>query len=143
MIDWVTLIAFVIWILSSGFLLLRLYAKRKKNIELATKLVQATIDRTEVIKKLSEVMQELENKKLEESDGFLKFISESRDWAFNYIEETQEAIKKFSTIMDQEIKYFETYGQTMASHHSPNLERIAEAYKDLVKILPNEQGEKK
>lgn len=143
MIDWINLIAFLVWISSTGYLLVRLYVKRKKNIELATKLVQATLDRTEIIKKLAEARQELENRTLEESDGFLKFVSDSRDWAFNYIEETQEAIKEFSVVMDQEIKYFETYGQTMESHHTPNLEKIAEAYKNLVKILPSEQGEKK
>jgi hypothetical protein len=48
--------------------------------------VMALLDQLEKIERQNE---------LEKSDGFIKFISESRDWAFSYIEEAQETIKDF------------------------------------------------
>jgi len=42
-----------------------------------------------------------ERRKLENSDGFVRFLSESREWAFDYIERVQESISEaVSTIED-------------------------------------------
>lgn len=76
---------------------------------------------------------------LENSEGFLRFVSESRDWAFQYIEEAQEGIKKFVSEVDPLIVYFDAYGE--AGPKSPDndaLEKISVAFKDLKKLLPEE-----
>lgn len=53
------------------------------------------LEKFTVGKKLESVIAENETNKLEKDDGFLKFISESRDWAFKYIEDVQQAIKEY------------------------------------------------
>lgn len=45
---------------------------------------------------INTLKEELEKAKLADvngSDGFLKFVSQSRDWAFEYIEDVQKAIE--------------------------------------------------
>ena len=43
-------------------------------------------------------------------ENFIKFLSDSRDWAFTYIEDVQKALDKFITDVEPEIIYFEKYG---------------------------------
>lgn len=85
----------------------------------------------------------LSNDKLDNNvhqESFIKFLSDSRDSAFNYIEEVQSGISKFVEQVDPEISYFKEYGDIMAM--SPNynsMSKIAIAYEDLVKLLPKEE----
>jgi hypothetical protein len=58
-----------------------------------------------------------------DSDGFLKFLSDSREWAFGYIEEVQEAILKLSDAMQ-----------------SGNEDKIHVAYIHLMTYLPTESA---
>lgn len=67
--------------------------KSKKIIQ--ELLDQAVIDRYILVEKLSDALDALEKKPIEQTDGFLKFLEESRDAAFTFIESLQEAIKKF------------------------------------------------
>jgi hypothetical protein len=78
----------------------------------------------------------LDNKTSE--DGFIKFLSDSREWAFDYITEVQDATKKFVDKVDPEIKHFDKYGDAVHSVHSKSMHTISEAYKELIKILPRE-----
>jgi hypothetical protein len=67
-----------------------------KNHKLQEIAIRAAFEKFTVAKKLEEVIAENEAKKLEKDEGFLRFISESRDWAFQYIEDVQQAIKDYS-----------------------------------------------
>lgn len=75
------------------------------------------------------------------NDDFVKFLSNSRDWAYSYIEDAQAEIKKFSDVTGPEILYYETYGQSVTSPHSEMLDRIAIAYNDLIKLLPKNESD--
>lgn len=138
---WWDLVAFGIFISVIFYLVFRLYKLRKTNHELIGLMLQMDMDKTIFSDQVAKLTQELENKKLEGSDGFLKFVSESRDWAFNYIETTQEEIKKFSEIMEKEKTYHRTYGTAAGAGtvHSIMLDRVFEAYEDLARLLPKEE----
>ena len=138
---WWDLVAFGIFISVISYLVFRLYKLRKTNHELIGLMLQMDMDKTIFSDQITKLTQELENKKLEGSDGFLKFVSESRDWAFNYIETTQEEIKKFSEIMEKEKSYHNTYGTAAGtgSMQSIMLDRVFQAYDDLAKLLPKEE----
>ena len=99
------------------------------------------------IKKLSTAYSKvtqlmLSNNKLDNNvhqESFIKFLSDSRDSAFEYIEEVQAGITRFVENVDPEISYFKEYGDIMAM--SPNynsMKKIANAYEDLIKLLPKE-----
>jgi hypothetical protein len=85
----------------------------------------------------------LSNDKLDNDvhkESFIKFLSDSRDSAFEYIEEVQAGISNFVEQVDPEISYFKEYGDIMAM--SPNynsMKKIATAYEDLIKLLPKEE----
>ena len=58
-------------------------------------LTQSLLDNTVAIAMLKTMKEELENsKEFSESsnEDFIKFLSDSRDWAFNYIENTIEKV---------------------------------------------------
>ena len=56
-------------------------------------LLQSEINRDAIEKKLLEVIASKDSSSVEQTDGFLKFVSESRDAAFKYIEVVQESLK--------------------------------------------------
>ena len=77
-------------------------------------------------------------------ENFIKFLSDSRDWAFAYIEDVQQALDKFITEVEPEIVYFEKYG-TILSEQRPDyisLKKISEAFKELKSVMPVEPVEK-
>ena len=56
-------------------------------------LLQSEINREAIEKRLLEVLASKDSSSVEQTDGFLKFVSESRDAAFRYIEVVQESLK--------------------------------------------------
>jgi len=75
------------------------------------------------------------------NEAFLKFISDSRDWAYQYIDEVQEGINKFITDLEPEIAYFDEYGIVgSAFPHYHSMKKVSVAYKELKKLLPEDYG---
>ena len=99
--------------------------------------IQAQVNKDIIATEYSKVVQELENKKLEKSDDFIKFLSDSRDKAFEYIETVQENLIKFDKQMTKIIKWNETYGATIGENpHADKIKEISVAYKKLKDLLP-------
>jgi hypothetical protein len=75
-------------------------------------------------------------------ENFLKFISESRDWAFEYIEEVQEGLNKFVSDVDSYIEYFDFYGDTISVERPDYaaMKQISQSYKELKKLLPGDNN---
>jgi len=92
------------------------------------------------------IMQESlnsENKtdKEQADEAFLKFVSDSRDWAYQYIDEAQEGLNKFITDIEPEIAYFDEYGIAGSAYpHYHSMKKISGAYKELKKLLPDDYG---
>lgn len=75
------------------------------------------------------------------NEDFLKFISDSRDWAYQYIEEVQAGIKTFIDEVGPQIEHYNKYGAAvdgMVAPHDFALKKISIAYKELKKLLPEE-----
>lgn len=74
-------------------------------------------------------------------ESFIKFLSDSRDSAFQYIEEVQKELEEFIEKVDPEMSYFDEYGDVMAMEPNYNsMKKISTAYKELKKLLPDEHG---
>jgi len=70
-------------------------------------------------------------------ENFLKFLSDSRDWAFSYIENVQEGLNKFVADIDQHIAYYDEYGIVAeGTPHDFAMKKISVAYKELKTLLP-------
>lgn len=73
-------------------------------------------------------------------EDFIKFISDSREWAFEYIESVQNGLNKFVDAVDSDIKHFDEFGiVASASPHYEVLNNISSAYKELKILLPDEK----
>jgi hypothetical protein len=106
--------------------------QKKKNVQILANTLQFLI--------LQEAEQE-KNKtdKDQSNEDFLKFVSDSRDWAYQYIEDVQELLNKFITDIEPEILYFDTYGDLMSAEPNYNsMKKISGAYKELKKMLPED-----
>ena len=77
-------------------------------------------------------------------ENFIKFLSDSRDWAFSYIEEVQIGLEKFMLEVEPEIIYFDTYGEVLSVERPDyiSMKRISSAFKELKKLMPMESVEK-
>lgn len=120
--------AFVIVLLimfSSLFLLFRYIHYNKRLVSL---LAQEAIDKVSVVRQLQDLQDKKESKPVEQTEGFLRFVSESRDWAFQYIEQVQQEIKNFELVATPII-----YKDNVVSEE---YEELAVAYEELLKQLP-------
>jgi len=73
-------------------------------------------------------------------ENFIKFLSDSRDWAYEYIENVQTGLNNFINETAPEINYFKEYGDTMGM--APNyysMKKISEEYEKLKTLLPAEE----
>lgn len=95
---------------------------------------------------LSRVQDIFNSTKQEESDSdvhkenFIKFLSDSRDWAYLYIEDVQKGLTKFVNEIEPEIAYFDEYGLVGEAYpHYHSMKKISQEYRELKKLLPTEE----
>jgi hypothetical protein len=74
-------------------------------------------------------------------ENFIKFLSDSRDWAFSYIENVQKGLTKFVNDVDADVSYFDEYGEalSMSRPDYPSMKNISKAYKELKTLLPQDE----
>lgn len=94
---------------------------------------------------LEQEIQHKENKtdKEKANEDFLKFVSDSRDLAYEYIESVQSGLQSFIDEVGPQIEYYEKYGaavEGMVSPHDFALKKISSEFKKLKKLLPEDHG---
>ena len=73
-------------------------------------------------------------------ENFIKFLSDSRDWAYEYIKDVQDGLVKFVNEIEPEIAYFDEYGVVGDAYpHYHSMKKISSEYKELKKLLPSEE----
>lgn len=83
--------------------------------------------------------EESKTDKEKSNEDFLKFVSDSRDWAYQYIDDVQSSLNKFISDIEPEIAYFDEYGVVgSAFPHYHSMKKISGAYKELKKLLPED-----
>jgi hypothetical protein len=130
-----TVLLVILSVLSTAFAFL-FYIQRKKNIQIIAQTVEFFI--------LQESQKEqMKTDKEKANEDFLKFVSDSRDWAYQYIEEVQSGLKLFIDEVGPQVEYYDKYGSAvdgMIVPHDFALKKISGAYKELKKLLPNDYG---
>lgn len=111
-------------IIITGLLVLNVLLRIKVSQIVAKQLQDAT-DKNILSEELNRIRDELETLKLQESDGFVKFLSESREWAFSYIDDVQLSIQNLKDSMD-----------------SGDSQSVLESFNQLIKFLPKEENMK-
>jgi hypothetical protein len=75
----------------------------------------------------------------EDRENFIKFISDSREWAFDYIEEVQTGLSKFVSDVEPVINHFNNYGDVIWTPLTDSMKTISVSFEDLKKLLPEEK----
>ena len=136
------IVAFGVSLFIIVILLINNLAIRSKNRKLSAEVIQIALDKAVISQRLKEELDKKDSDSIEQSEGFLKFISQSRDWAFDYIEQVQAALLEFKNRVEPQILYAKTYGTTTGeSPHTIIIDRISDAYDELAKIMPEDGPE--
>ena len=135
------MIEFIIYILilfSIVYLVAKNITLKAKNMSLTYDTLQAYVDRNIVAEKLNIALLQKDSAELEKTDDFLTFVSQSRDWAFAYIETTQEKINDFINDVGPTIDYLEKYSPPIILDEQRLC--LIEGYKKIKSTLPEDYG---
>lgn len=134
------LVAFGFFILALFVAIYFVVVLKRENVLLKKDVQQGIVDLLVFKGELDKALKDTDEKKIEETEGFLKFISQSRDWAFQYIERVQVAIKNFQDVFHPfATKYYQDKSKPI---DQKEFGELFEAYKKLIEELPDE-GKKK
>ncbi len=124
---------FIIGLLAIVGLLFLVYKMKVQKSKLQSLYAQAVIDRGILLEKVSTLAAEKDANDLKDDNGFIKFLSQSRDYAYQYIEEVQGSVQEFKSKVDPIIK-------NIGTNEDSNVKSLIEAYNDLVQILPKDES---
>jgi len=124
-INWIDILA-LIPMLGLIFMAYRYLVIKRQNTNLAKMFMQSEVDKNLLGQ---QILQIREDKRLLESDEFMMFLNNSRQAAFDYIEDAQAGIKKF----DEDVRLILLEENSSAA----TLVKILEANKQLQKLLPD------
>ena len=130
------LFTFNVIVLSFYFkLLIKLKTINKKEID-------TTLE--ELVLKEVTVSNSSDDNQYVHQENFIKFLSDSRDWAFDYIDKSQKQIKEFVDIADKKFAFFDKYGVLSEGDiHYETMKSISEEYKKLKLLLPEESDDRR
>ena len=115
----------------------------RKSSKLAKEISVLYIDNLALKKFIdSEIDNKITNQDIH-NQNFVKFLSDSRELAYSYIEEVQAGLNSFVSSVEPEINYFKEHGDLISMY--PNyysLKKIVEEYDKLKKLLPEEEEQK-
>lgn len=120
-IDIPNLIVFAISLVVFSLVMIDVIRTRVKIRKLNAENTQLHVDQLIYMSKLAEMVSERDNKSIEQTEGFLKFVSDSRDWAFQYIEDVQQALMVYDVALN-----------------TKDAKIINDAYKKLIDFLPED-----
>lgn len=110
-----------------------------KNRKLSLINVQQALDKSIIADRLKKEIEKSSKAELEKSEGFLKFISESRDWAFQYIEDVQAELLAFKEAIEPKLEYANKYIRIAGSTPAmTTIDEISVAYEKLKRVMPEE-----
>jgi hypothetical protein len=72
------------------------------------------------------------------TQNFIKFLSDSRDWAFEYIESVQDGIKKFMNEVEPQIKNYNQSEEKENFLTQFTIKKLSKEIAELKKFLPEE-----
>jgi len=120
---------FLIILLSiTSILFLYMYSVQKRiNVSILANILTTLLEQE---------IQHKENKtdKEKANEDFLKFVSDSRDLAYEYIETVQAGLQKFIDEVGPQIDYYDKYGSAvegMVAPHDFALKKISSEFKEL------------
>jgi len=127
------LIAYVTYSAVAAALIVMLVKSKIRHKKLLADSLQLALDKVILLKMMEDLAQNKEDESVEKTEGFLKFVSDSRDWAFDYIQKAQTSVQQFGNTIEPMLAE-DFLG-------IENINDLAKAYANLITILPeNNKG---
>jgi sortase (surface protein transpeptidase) len=105
---------------------------KNNNVQLMYMLTQTYIDNNEIKNKFKE------NNDVEK-DHLIKFLSESREVSYKYIEDIQNKIKYFVNDLEKEVNFFNQYGVLSQDYpHYETLVKLSKHYEIFKNEMPKD-----
>lgn len=76
------------------------------------------------------------------NESYVRFLNESRNTAYEYIEDVQDKLINFAKKVEPQLDYYNTYGTAVQGPHTILVKEISEAYEELKTIMPENNKEK-
>lgn len=112
-----------------------------QNKKLKIEIAQTKVDLEIASDFFLEEFNQQEDNEHQAKEDFIQFLSESRKWSYEYIENAQKTIDKFIKDIEPEIQYFDEYGIVGSSYpHYYSMKKISSAYKELKTLIPEDYG---
>ena len=137
MFNW-DMLAAILTTIVVGLLAFEVVRSKIANRKLFKRAVQAELDLMAMSEQLNKTILE---HNAEKTDGFLRFVSDSRDKAFTYIEEVQAALDIFEQELGPIMRHYKKTGKPVSRKQSETLDKISMVY-DLLKSLMPEEDKK-
>lgn len=118
-----------------GVLAFEVVRSKINNRKLFARAVQAEIDLMAVSDRLNKTVLE---HNAEKTDGFLRFVSDSRDKAFGYIEDVQAAIQIFEEELGPIVRHYKKTGKPVSRKQSETLDKIEKIYDLMMELAPQD-----
>lgn len=140
MIEFVIFFVALVAILGLSFYSVKLRLDKRKSFY---NILQLVMDKDALVKELAEAKLEI-NRLSSPDDGFVKFLSQSRIWAYEYIENAQKEIQEVVSSIEAEQRLLSSIKPVQKRDLEDVLNRIIKHSEKLKAILPEnneQQGE--
>lgn len=125
-----------------SFLIYKIFSFRVKVSKLRVESLQAELNYLGIKSKLDQCLNEKQDFQSSDAEAFNKFISQSRDWAFSYIEDVQNKILKLKTDLENDVKFFNKFSEITSEYpHHEAMKKFVEHYKHLTSLLPEDKND--
>ena len=118
-----------------AFLLINWNITRFKNTQLKSQVIDI-LQQNQVFKTL---LDQRDSAHVEKTEGFLNFVTQSRDWAFDYIEDVQRVINKVIDDTNSTIEYHNKFASMEIEPYATQINTFATAIEELKFLLPKEE----
>jgi len=139
----VEILVIALSVLSISFFIAYLHAaiNLKKTMAMFTELVLIHVS---LQKEQGFVPGGMPNPEEIHKENFIKFLSDSRYWAYSYIEDVQSGLSEFINAIEPSINHFNKYGVVVdASPHYKAMKLISENFEKLKKLIPEDYDDRR
>ena len=104
-----------------------------------TKLKSQMIDVMQQNQIFKTLLDQKDSANVEKTEAFLNFVTQSRDWAFEYIEDVQRVINSVLKQTESTVKYHNEFSSLVIEPYKKQLDTLVNAIEELKFLLPNEE----
>jgi hypothetical protein len=126
-------IVFILFLLFFSSLSISLVRIKIKNYKLLEQILSANIEKALLAERLEKEL--LKTSGNIDQEGFVNFLSQSRDWAFEYIETVQKELTSFRNVVDG---IFKNFNDGKVTDLNLAINTIFDSYQQLMQNLPTD-----